>query len=175
MQRRQETEHRRQRTEGRGQRTDDRGQSREREQSVVNEKCRLIRAKNNDHFECIMQNKANLRKGQMSVSPYNTKVYENVCICRLPKNKPNQSQFLESPNDGLSFLPPIRVRDKLQQESRLFDGPGFRIKCGMTGGIKHNYLPMALFPLTSSTARDYNEVFCLMSCLERTPNERVWK
>jgi hypothetical protein len=41
--------------------------------------------------------------------------------------------------------------------------------------IKHNSLPVALFPLTSSTARDYNEIFCLMSCLERTPSERVWK
>ena len=44
-----------------------------------------------------------------------------------------QSQFPRSPNAGLSFLSRFRVRDKLQQESRLFDGSGFRIKCGMTG------------------------------------------
>ena len=32
----------------------------------------------------------------------------------------------------LSFLPRIRVRDKLRQESSVLGGPGFRIKCGMT-------------------------------------------
>ena len=32
----------------------------------------------------------------------------------------------------LSFLPRIRVRDKLRQESRVLEVPRFRIKCGMT-------------------------------------------
>jgi len=44
-----------------------------------------------------------------------------------------QSQLAHSSKGGLSFLPRIPVRDKLQQESRLFDDPGFRIRCGMTG------------------------------------------
>ena len=38
--------------------------------------------------------------------------------------------------------------------------------------IKHDYLPLALFPLTPSTARGYNGIFSLMSCFQRTPNER---
>ena len=143
--------------------------------SAVNAECRLIRAKSGDHFECIMQNKANFRKGQMNVSIFSTKDYENRPIWRLRENKANQSQFVTNSNDGLSFLRNLSSTPIGEQKSRLFDGPGFRIKCGMTGGIKHNSLPVALFPLTSSTARDYNKIFCLMSCLERTPNERVWK
>jgi len=135
--------------------------------SAVNAKCRLIRVKNDDHLECFMQNKANFRKGEMSVSIFIRKDYENQPIWRLRENKPNQSQNAKRSNGRLSFL--------RKQESRHFDRPGFRIKCGMTGGIKHNYLPVALFPLTSSRAGDYNDVFCLMSCLERTPSERVWK
>jgi len=45
-----------------------------------------------------MQNKANFRKGEMSASPYNTKAYENLCVCRPGKNKPNQSQFKAKAN-----------------------------------------------------------------------------
>jgi len=62
--------------------------------SAVNAKCRLIRAKSGDHFECIMQNKANFRKGQMSVSIFIRKDYENQLIWRLRENKPNQTQFV---------------------------------------------------------------------------------
>jgi hypothetical protein len=43
-------------------------------------------------------------------------------------------------NDGLSFLPRIRVRDKLQQETKLFNVPGFRIKCGMTAQELHSII-----------------------------------
>jgi len=37
-----------------------------------------------------------------------------------------------SQNAILSFLPRIRVRDKLRQETRIIDHTGFRLKCGMT-------------------------------------------
>jgi len=60
---------------------------------VVNEKCRLIRAKSGDHFECIMQNKANLRQGQMNISVFTIKDYENKTGFGIPENKPKQSQF----------------------------------------------------------------------------------
>jgi len=126
--------------------------------SAVNAECRLIRAKSGDHFECIMQNKANFRKGGMSVSPYNSEVYENVRVCRLGENKPNQTQFVFFTAENAELAELLLFKDLCQ--------------CNW---IKHNYLPVALFPLTSSTARDYNEIFCLMSCLERTPSERVWK
>ena len=43
-----------------------------------------------DYF---MQNKANLRKAKMSANVFVTKDYENKTTLRLPKNKPNQSQF----------------------------------------------------------------------------------
>jgi hypothetical protein len=126
--------------------------------SAVNAECRLIRAKSVGHFECIMQNKANFRKGQMTVSPYNTKVYENICVCRVPKNKPNQSQFVFFSAENAELAELLLLKDLCQ--------------CNW---IKHNYLPVALFPLTSSTAGDYNEIFCLMSYLQRTPSERVWR
>jgi len=41
--------------------------------------------------------------------------------------------------------------------------------------IEHNYSPRVVFPLTSSTAPDYNTVFSDLSVLERTLNERVWE
>jgi hypothetical protein len=63
--------------------------------SAVNDKSRLIRAKSDDHFECIMQNKANFRKGKMRVSPYNKKVYENLGVCGLGKSKAKQSQSFD--------------------------------------------------------------------------------
>ena len=36
-----------------------------------------------------MQNKANFRKSQMNVKPYNTKDYENIANWTLGENKPN--------------------------------------------------------------------------------------
>jgi len=39
-----------------------------------------------------MQNKANFRKREMSVSPYNTKAYEDLGDRRLCKSKAKQSQ-----------------------------------------------------------------------------------
>jgi len=51
----------------------------------------------------------------------------------------------------LSFLPRIRVRDKLQQESKLSNGPGFRIKCGMTDPkthlAEHNFKKQSQFSI----------------------------
>jgi hypothetical protein len=44
-----------------------------------------------------MQNKANLRKRQMSVKRYSEKGYENLGVWRLGKNKANQSQLKPKP------------------------------------------------------------------------------
>jgi hypothetical protein len=177
--------------------------------SPVNAECRLIRAKSEDHFECIMQNKANFRKDEMSVSLYNRKTYENICVCRLPKNKAKQTQFVfltaenaeyaEMKNIcvsacsiekyGLYPVSPCSLRTRRLMKNKpnqsqfvFFTGENaefaelllFKDLC-QCNSIKHNSLPVALFPLTSSSAGDYNEIFCLMSCLERTPSERVWK
>ena len=40
-----------------------------------------------------MQNKANFRKGQMNVSFFAAKDYENIGACGVQKNKAKQSQF----------------------------------------------------------------------------------
>jgi len=60
------------------------------------------------------------------------------------KNKPNQSQF-----DGLSFL--------RKQESRLLDGSGFRIKCGMTAvkarSEEHDYAEQTQFAKSQSECK----------------------
>ena len=40
-----------------------------------------------------MQNKANFRKGQMNISIFTTKDYENKPAFGVPKSKPKQSQF----------------------------------------------------------------------------------
>jgi len=59
------------------------------------------------------------------------------------KTKPIQSQFTRRTNDGLSFL--------RKQESRFFDDPGFRIKCGMTALkarlTEYDYAKQSQFPI----------------------------
>ena len=42
----------------------------------------------------IMQNKANLRKGQININIFSTKDYENMPAFGVPESKPNQSQFV---------------------------------------------------------------------------------
>jgi hypothetical protein len=86
--------------------------------SAVNAKCGLIRGKSDDHFDCIMQNKPNFRKGQMNINIFTTKDYENQPIWSLRENKANQSQFLTSSNDGLSFLRNLSSTLIGEQESR---------------------------------------------------------
>ena len=76
--------------------------------------------------------------------------------CSFVANLKKQSQFAECPNDGLSFLPRIRVRGKLQQESRPLGGPGFRIKCGMTG--LNRGLTEHDFEKRSQFEKDYSNV-----------------
>jgi len=61
-----------------------------------------------------LQNKANLRKGQMSVSPYNTKVYENIRVCRLPKSKANQSQFVFLAAENAKLAELLLSKDRCQ-------------------------------------------------------------
>jgi len=61
---------------------------------AVNAEYRLFRGEDNDHFECIMQNKANFRKDQMNINIFIRKDYENQSILRLFQNKPKQSQFV---------------------------------------------------------------------------------
>jgi len=41
-----------------------------------------------------MQNKANFRKGQMNISVFTIKDYENKTGFGIPENKPKQSQFV---------------------------------------------------------------------------------
>jgi len=57
-----------------------------------------------------MQNKANLRKRQMSVISYNTKGYENLGVCRPGKNKANQSQLKPKPmSRWVSYVSPVET------------------------------------------------------------------
>jgi len=56
-------------------------------------KVRIIRAEATDHFDCFMQNKANLRKAQINVKYYLQKDYGNESAFRVWKNKANQTQF----------------------------------------------------------------------------------
>jgi len=42
-----------------------------------------------------MQNKANFRKSQMNVNPYNARDYENIANWTLGENKPNSNPIAE--------------------------------------------------------------------------------
>jgi len=44
--------------------------------SAVDAKYRVVSGKSEDHFECFMQNKANLQKSQVSVNRIATRAYE---------------------------------------------------------------------------------------------------
>jgi len=89
-----------------------------------------------------MQNKANFQKAQMNVNLLSTKDYENESAFRVQETKANQTQFVFFTAENAEFAE-ILLSENLCQ-------------CNW---IKRNYLPVALFPLTSSTARDYNEIF----------------
>jgi hypothetical protein len=60
---------------------------------VVNDRSGLIRAEGDDHFECILQNKANFRKGQMDANSIIAKDYESEFSLGGYENKANQTQF----------------------------------------------------------------------------------
>jgi hypothetical protein len=61
-------------------------------ESAVIDKCRLIRAKSDDHFECIMQNKANFPRAEMNAKGFSQRDYESKTDFAVQENKPNQSQ-----------------------------------------------------------------------------------
>jgi hypothetical protein len=56
-----------------------------------------------------MQNKPNFRKAKMKLSPYSTKDYENVRLCRFRQNKPNQTQFQKGSISAYGRLVIIRL------------------------------------------------------------------
>jgi hypothetical protein len=70
---------------------------------VVNEKCRLIGAKNGDHFECIMQNKANFRKGQININIFSTKDYEKIAHLETPAKQSQSKPIKPNLHGGLKM------------------------------------------------------------------------
>jgi hypothetical protein len=62
--------------------------------SAAGARCGLIRGKSDDHFECIMQNKANLARPKMNASLIIAKDYENKSAFGVPENKAKQTQFV---------------------------------------------------------------------------------
>jgi hypothetical protein len=65
-----------------------------------------------------------LPDAQVNVTSFLTTYYDDFPALRLWKNEAKRTEFDETPDHGLSSL--------RKQESRLFNGLGFRIKCGMT-------------------------------------------
>jgi len=113
-----------------------------------------------------MQNKPNLlavsRIPKMNITSAITVNYINELRTTnyelIMKNKPNQSQFVFFTAEIAELAEFLLPEDLCQ--------------CNW---IKRNYLAKVLFPLTLSTVPDYNEIFILISCFQRTPNERIWK
>ncbi len=79
----------------------------------------------------------------MNVSSFITTNYEQRTMNYEIKNKPNTN--------------PIQTQFKPKQTQ-------FQTEYLLTGPITHNYLPPALFPLTSATAWDYNGISSKISC-----------
>jgi hypothetical protein len=96
-----------------------------------------------------MQNKPNFRKAKMNVSAVNTNGYENNRLRRRRENKPNSK--------------PIKANKIPKQTQYKPNQTQFQTGHLLVNRTKHNYLPVALFPLKSSTARHYNEIFSRLS------------
>jgi len=133
-----------------------------------------------------MQNKPNSPKAQMSVSRVSTMDYEKKTLGESGKNKPN-SNPIQSQTNPISEMPKMNVNKVLTKDyenkwlwrlrkNKPNTNPNkAKFTYPKRGRIRHNYLPSALFPLTSSTTRDYNEIFSQISFFQRTPIERIWK
>ena len=107
----------------------------------------------------IMQNKPNSRNDKININSDKTSIYKYSYRSPGQKNKPNSKPIKAKTNPIKANSNPIQSQSK----------PICR------KGKKKNFLPVALFPLTSSTATDYNKVFSQISCSQRTPIERSWK
>jgi hypothetical protein len=125
----------------------------------------------------------------MNVSIFSKMVYENKSDWTLGKNKPNSNPIQSQSKPIKPNLPDAQmsVNSILTKEYERNDIFAVSENKAKTNPIqsqfqyltypqrakrKHNYFPMVLFPLTLSTARDYNEIFSLISCFQRTQNER---
>ena len=107
----------------------------------------------------ILTNKPNFRNDKMNITLDMTTNYKILYRSPGQKNKANSKPIKAKTNPIKANSNPIQTQSK----------PICR------KGKKKNFLPIALFPLTSSTAPDYNEVFSQISCSQRTPIKRSWK
>ena len=120
----------------------------------------------------IMQNKANFGNAKMNITLDMTMNYKLFIPLEGQKNKANS-------NPIKPISKPIKANSKPKQTQFK---PNLSRRNPEQSRIKHpqiakkkNFLPIALFPLTSSTARYYNRGFSQISCSQRTPIERSWK
>jgi len=110
----------------------------------------------------------------------------------LTKNKPNSNQFVERAKlmQSVYLQRIMKIYANMGKKNKANSKPismhiTLKTKPKQTqfqdlilpqkAKINHNLLPIALFPLTSSTVPDYNRVFSQISCSQRTLFERSWK
>ncbi len=117
-----------------------------------------------------MQNKANFRKSQMNVNKVLTKDYEQMDTWWSGKTKPIQSQLKPIQSQ---FKPikansnPIKANKMPKQTQFKPKQTQFQTAHLLIDRMKRNYLPVALFPLTSPAPRHYNGIFSQISCFWR--------
>jgi hypothetical protein len=135
----------------------------------------------------VMQNKPNFQEAQMNVNSFLAKAYENKSTFTVPPNKPNQTQSCRgaAPSEVASTCPCPNLTFPFLRKHQLFRARSeirftrYEIRnlppCPQPKGPrpKHNCPPLALFPLTWRGAPDYNGSLRRMSCLQRSPIERV--
>jgi hypothetical protein len=88
-------------------------------------------------------NEPKVKIGKINITIYITKGYDKTGNSAPNKTNPKQTQ------------PVVSLSNLFQTVHLLIDG------------MKHNYLPVALFPLTSPAARYYNGIFSQLSCFRR--------
>ncbi len=117
-----------------------------------------------------LQNEPNFRKSQVNVSDLLTMEYEQMDTWSIRKNEPKTNPNEPNSKPISANEMPKRTQYKPKQtqfitawpEKRQFQKGYLLVKC-----IMDNYLPLALFPLTSCPAGRYNSACSKISFLEK--------
>jgi len=151
---------------------------------VNNEKGRLIKGKSTRIAAAFIQNKANFKNIKIGVSSFETSIYEILSAWRGKKqtqNKPNSNPIPERPKMNVNIFDTkaynnfLRLPGEKTKPIQTQTNPISTSHLPQRAKVKHNYSPVALFPLTSSGLRCYNYSVSYIHIVKQTFNERDWR
>jgi len=119
------------------------------------------------HF--FMQNKAKFQKVKLNVNKVLTRNYEQLDTWSIRKKQsqtnPNKANFKPNfPTPNSRIYPASHQRTTNNEQRTNNKQTQFQTEYLLAAPILHNYLPVALFPLTSVTSQHYNRILNKISC-----------